>query len=148
MKKLTNWLPPSETATPDTAAHIVLSAMCGASSCHLHVIELPPGAKEQAHLHYRGDEILIVQRGSGCLYTGKYGFVHGELAWLDAIDVTAGDTFIIPAVEVHQLHNTGDENLVFLLVCPESHLETDRMVVADYFDCTVQEPTAEESLAL
>jgi quercetin dioxygenase-like cupin family protein len=64
-----------------------------------------PGAATMAHSHDR-EEIVVILAGSG-------EFTVGD----EAASVTAGDTIVVPAGEVHQL-TVGDEAVEALLVKP------------------------------
>ncbi|MDX6622783.1 MAG: hypothetical protein QOE75_715 [Solirubrobacterales bacterium] len=76
---------------------------------------VPPGAATAAHHHVRSEEIYLVTAGRGRLRIGG-----GER------EIGPGDCAAIPPGSVHQLHSTGDEDLV--VVCcsspPYSHGDT------------------------
>lgn len=76
---------------------------------------LPPGATTAAHHHVRSEEIYLVTAGRGLLRIGDEERV-----------IEPGDCAAIPPGSVHQLRNTGDEDLV--VVCcsspPYSHEDT------------------------
>lgn len=79
---------------------------CGGHPFEVELSRLPPGATNfPFHTHAAQWELYIVL--SGC----------GELRAGDAVlAVTAGDTFVCPPGEPHQLRNTGPDDLLFYIV--------------------------------
>lgn len=76
---------------------------------------VPPGTATAAHHHVRSEEIYLVTAGRGLLKIGD-----------EQREVVPGDCATIPPGSVHQLQNTGAEDLV--VVCcsspPYSHEDT------------------------
>lgn len=76
---------------------------------------VPPGASTTAHHHVRSEEVYLVTAGRGLLRIGA-----------EEREVGPGDCAAIPPGTVHQLTNTGSEDLV--VVCcsspPYSHGDT------------------------
>lgn len=89
----------------------------GAAAANQSVAEatVAPGAATAAHHHLRAEEIYLVTAGRGLLRIGA-----------EEREVGPGDCAAIPPGSVHQLRNTGDEDLV--VVCcsspPYSHEDT------------------------
>lgn len=118
-------------AVLDSSVGIAHAALAGGADFRLHITKLLPGAKVKAHRHFVGEEVYIISSGCGTLYTGTVNEMGTEV-WNDPISVQGGDTFSISAKMLHQLHNTGEAPLVLIFGCPDSHLSTDREVVADF----------------
>jgi mannose-6-phosphate isomerase-like protein (cupin superfamily) len=79
---------------------------------------LAPGASTTAHFHRRTEEIYYILRGQGQMTIG------GE-----SCQVGPGDAIAIPASQVHQITNTGDETLVFLCTCAPGYEHDDTVLV-------------------
>jgi len=76
---------------------------------------VPPGGTTAAHHHGRSEELYLVTAGRGLLRIGD-----------EQREVSAGDCAAIPPGTVHQLRNTGEEDLVVVCACspPYSHEDT------------------------
>lgn len=76
---------------------------------------VPSGGATAAHYHRRSEELYLVTAGRGLLRIGE-----------EERAVAAGDCAAIPPGAVHQLRNTGDEDLVVVCACspPYSHADT------------------------
>jgi mannose-6-phosphate isomerase-like protein (cupin superfamily) len=131
MKTITNWRQALIDATFDPAVGIAHSVLSGTADFRLHVAVLKTDKRVAAHVHFDGDELYIIQTGSGLLYTG---FIDARqtVNWDTPIPVKEGDTFVIAPGEVHQLHNTGSADLSLVFGCPDTHLAADRLIVPDY----------------
>ncbi len=64
-----------------------------------------PGQEHKAHVHADQDKMYIVLEGRGQASLGD-----------EAREVAAGDMVFAPAGVVHGMRNTGEENLVVLVV--------------------------------
>jgi uncharacterized cupin superfamily protein len=72
----------------------------------VQVRRIPPGAATcPFHLHLAQWELFIIDRGTGTLRAGS-----------ETRPVRAGDVFIHPPGEPHQLRNTGDTDLLYWCV--------------------------------
>ena len=120
-----------ESALLDSSVGIAHAALAGDANFRLHITKLLPGAKVKAHRHLQGEELYIISSGSGTLYTGMVG-EEGTEVWNEPVSVQSGDTFSISPRMLHQLHNNGITPLVLIFGCPDSHLSSDREVVADF----------------
>ena len=80
---------------------------------------VPPGACTQPHYHRVAEEIYYVLAGQGRIR------VEGEEA-----DVAPGDGIAIPPGCVHQIWNTGAEDLVFLCCCAPAYEHSDTELVS------------------
>lgn len=120
-----------ESALLDSSVGIAHAALVGDADFRLHITKLLPGAKVKAHRHLQGEELYIISSGSGTLYTGMVS-EEGTEVWSEPVSVQSGDTFSISPRMLHQLHNTGITPLVLIFGCPDSHLSSDREVVADF----------------
>jgi mannose-6-phosphate isomerase-like protein (cupin superfamily) len=128
---ITNLVTALESAVLDSSVGIAHASLAGDADFRLHITKLLPGAKVKAHRHLQGEELYIISSGSGTLYTGTVNEAGAE-DWNEPITVQDGDTFSIAPRMLHQLHNTGTTPLVLIFGCPDSHLSTDREVVADF----------------
>ncbi len=127
---VTNFNEALQSAELDEGAGVAHAALAGSVDFRVHITKLLPGAKVKAHRHDEGDELYIIQAGTATLYTGRSVEDEAE-EWFEPVAVEAGATFTVSPGMLHQLHNTGDTPLVLIFGCPDSHLDTDRVVVAD-----------------
>ncbi len=81
---------------------------------------LAAGASTAAHHHRRSEELYLFTAGRGRLRVGE-----------DERDVEAGDCAVIPPGEVHQLHNTGDTDLVVVCACSPAYSHDDTFLDED-----------------
>jgi len=81
---------------------------------------LAVGASTAAHHHRRSEELYLFTAGRGRLRVGD-----------DERDVEAGDCAVIPPGEVHQLHNTGDTDLVVVCACSPAYSHDDTFLDGD-----------------
>lgn len=75
---------------------------------------VPPGASTIAHYHRLSEELYLVTAGSGRLQVGE-----------EEREVQAGDCVVIPPGERHQLHNTGEADLVVVCACSPAYSHED-----------------------
>lgn len=129
--KIANFMQAIATAKLDASVGIAHAPLAGDADFRLHVTKLMPGSKVKAHSHGSGGELYFIYSGSGHVYTGR-SLDSGAEDWFEPVAVQAGDTFAVVPSMLHQLHNTGDTELVLIFGCPDSHLASDRVVVADY----------------
>lgn len=85
------------------------------------------------HFHKTGNEDYSIVQGSGVMHFGKVEMIDGKpsvTSWLK-LEVKTGDAFTIPEGYAHQLVSTGEEELVIVFACPDSHLndELDRTLL-------------------
>ena len=83
---------------------------CSVGNCRLSLAccGFKTDKRVAAHVHFDGDELYIIQTGSGLLYT-RFIDARQTVNWDTPIPVKEGDTFVIAPGEVHQLYNTGSE---------------------------------------
>lgn len=79
-----------------------------------------PGASTIAHYHRRSEELYLVAAGSGRLRVGE-----------EEREVRVGDCVVIPPGEPHQLHNSGDADLVVVCACSPAYTHEDTFLVED-----------------
>jgi len=85
----------------------LLGAAAGGTQQHsLAQVTIPPGKASLKHYHPVAEESYYILSGTGRLEMG------GGTALL-----RAGDGVAIPAMQVHQVFNVGDDDLVLLAVC-------------------------------
>ena len=110
-------------AIPDPVVGIRHAPIKGDASYRFHVAAIP--TQVGCHFHADGDEDYAVVAGSGTLHWGKPVKSDGGYAvqWGKPIDVSTGDSFVIPEGYAHQLRKRGADDLVILFACPDSHLD-------------------------
>lgn len=89
-----------------------------ASNQSLAEARVAPGSSTKAHYHRRSEELYLVTAGRGRLW------IDGE-----ELEVAAGDCAVIPPGTVHQLHNTGPEELVVVCACSPAYSHEDTVLV-------------------
>lgn len=82
--------------------------------CSLAEEVLPVGAAVGQHHHIETEEIYYIVQGNGRMTVGD-----------EVREVGAGDAVFIPAGKVHSLKNTGDADMILLLVCGPAYSLTD-----------------------
>lgn len=115
---------------PDPIAGIRHSSITGNEAWRLHVAEIPE--KVTCHYHTCGDEIYEVVEGSGILHYGPVQKTaeNVTVSWQKPLEVSAGATFSIPEWFAHQLVRTGSGPLTIIFACPDTHLGSDRFIIA------------------
>jgi len=63
-------------------------------------------AKSEAHYHPIVEETYLITEGAGYMMINK-----------ERLDIKAGDTIVIPAKTTHQVINSTDSTLKFLVTC-------------------------------
>ena len=127
------WSPILSSASSDSVVGIRHAEISGDSSRRVHVAAIPE--RVGCHFHRKGREDYSVVRGQGVMHFGMVDESAGQPVvnqW-HALPVSVGDTFTIPEGYAHQLVKTGNEDLVILFACPDSHLNDseDRTMMAD-----------------
>ncbi len=94
-----------------------------------YATSIDPGKFVNPHFHPRGDEKYQIMSGNGeiRLLTTTEASVGREVP--DSTPVRAGDSFTISEGCMHQLVNTGTENLVLIFQCTADHLTTENRVL-------------------
>ena len=115
-------------APPDPIAGIRHAVLTGTAEDRVYVASIP--SHVNCHVHRHGDETYAVVSGRGRLHWGRVDKepVDGKyiVHWEAPEDVETGDSFTIPEGYAHQLERRGDEELVILFGCPDSHLANDQ----------------------
>ena len=88
------------------------------------------------HFHEVEDEGYAVVAGYGRLHWGeavKNSEGGWDVKWETPVDVSKGDSFVIPEGYAHQLQNIGDKDLIIVFGCPDTHIddEQDRISLPD-----------------
>ena len=81
---------------------------------------LPKGASTTPHYHPKTEEIYYILQGTARMR------IAAETA-----DVGPGDAIAIPPGAEHQIHNTGDETLVFLCCCAPGYEHSDTVLAEE-----------------
>jgi len=122
-----DWRGALATAKADSAVGIRHAEISGDSNYRVHVAAIPD--QVGCHVHRIGDEDYAVVEGEGDLHFGRTtqgprGLVVEDKNWRE-VEVTAGDSFVIPEGYAHQLRKKGSGDLTILCGCPDSHLNDD-----------------------
>lgn len=117
------WSSALSRAEADSSVGIRHAVLEGNPEFRIHVAAIPK--KVTGHFHRNGKEIYQVVNGSGTLH---YGPVHFDqdtpvVEWQAPLPVKSGDRFVIPEGFAHQLCRTGEDELIILFACPDSHLD-------------------------
>jgi len=78
----------------------------GAPTFAMRVFDVEPGGQTPHHQHNYEHEIMVLD-GNGVAMCGDTPH-----------DVQAGDAIFVPANEVHQFRNTGEETFRFMCIVP------------------------------
>jgi mannose-6-phosphate isomerase-like protein (cupin superfamily) len=81
---------------------------------------LPVGARTTLHYHPQAEEIYYVLRGTAQMLLGE-----------ESTSVGVGDAIAIPPGQPHQIHNTGNETLVFLCCCAPGYEHADTVLIEE-----------------
>ena len=127
------WEEALNAAVPDPVVHIRHAPIEGTPEYRTHVAAIP--SQVGCHFHAHGDEGYAVVSGKGTLHWGKAvkDLKGYHVEWETPVDVSKGDSFVIPEGYAHQLRKRGDGDLVIIFGCPDSHLNDteDRTLLAD-----------------
>jgi len=118
----------------DNAVGISLAHLAGNNEFSLFCTEIAPNSRVGAHYHSNGTEFYQILEGEGYIYYGAPNLTK-SVNWEEPRKVKKGDFFMVEEGQVHQLHNTAEENLVVIFGCPKTHITTDRTMV-NSFDST------------
>lgn len=119
------WQKSLSEATPDPVVSIRHGEIPGGEpSYRKHVAAIPQ--QVGCHYHAIGDEDYAVVEGQGILFFGQVTDGTVEPNEWKSIEVSTGDSFVIPEGYAHQLRKTGPEALTILFGCPDSHLDNDK----------------------
>ncbi|MFH1158806.1 MAG: hypothetical protein V1721_08040, partial [Pseudomonadota bacterium] len=128
-----SWKKALETAIPDPVVHIRHAAIEGTARYRTHVAAIP--TEVGCHFHKSGDEDYAVVSGNGTLHWGKAveDSKGWRVEWEKPVDVSKGDSFVIPEGYAHQLRKSGKEDLVIVFGGPDTHLDdtADRTLLPD-----------------
>lgn len=79
---------------------------------------IAPGSSTIAHFHRASEELYLVTSGRGRLRVGD-----------EEHEVGAGDCIVIPPSQPHQIHNTGNVDLVVVCACSPAYSHEDTFLV-------------------
>ena len=80
----------------------------GAPNFAMRIFDVEPGGQTPHHQHNYEHEVMVLE-GTGDAYSGDTPH-----------PVQAGDVLFVPANEVHQFRNTGDQLFRFMCLVPTS----------------------------
>ena len=127
------WQEALANAQPDSVVSIRHAALQGDEGCRIHVASI--SERVGCHAHFSGEEDYAVVSGCGVLHWGvvsERAEDKWRVVWETLVYVSAGDRFIIPQGYAHQLERFGNEPLVILFACPDTHLnDKDRLMLED-----------------
>lgn len=100
---------------PGRASRQIVSGECGALQVTFRVVEIAPTRPDDPqrgpHVHHGFEECIHVQSGRGVTETES-----------GPREVSAGDTILVPAGELHVTRNTGEIPLVLLCFFPVAEI--------------------------
>ncbi|WP_252180253.1 cupin domain-containing protein [Endozoicomonas sp. 4G] len=126
MSSITNIKEALAQAKKDESVGISIATLSSGQDFCLFCTEIPKGHKVGCRYHIEGDEIYSILSGEGVIYTAAPDKIEDANS-INFRPVVAGDNFTIPAGVVHQLKASSD--MVLLFICPQSHLNSDRVIV-------------------
>jgi quercetin dioxygenase-like cupin family protein len=88
------------------AARVVIGSGDGAKNFFMRIFEIAPGGYTPRHTHDWEHEVFIHSGNGECYHGGQW---H---------PLKPGDAVFIPALEEHQMRNTGNEVFVFVCLVP------------------------------
>lgn len=118
----------------DQTVGIRLAHLAGDEHFSLFGAEISSQAKLAAHYHQIGIETYLILEGIAVIYTGSVE-KNDCVKWSEPYKLQKGDCFIIEAGRAHQLINKGENKLVVVFGCPQSHSSTDRILVQGIEEC-------------
>jgi mannose-6-phosphate isomerase-like protein (cupin superfamily) len=116
------------TGKVDGDVGISISHLAGTESFSMYCTQIKAGKTVGAHYHNQGVEFYQVLSGEGIMHTGT---ADGSLVknWDEHVKVKTGDFFMVNEKQIHQLENTGSEDLVLVFSCSNKHITSDRVIV-------------------
>lgn len=108
----------------DAAVGIKIAKLTGNGQFATFLTSIDPGKYVNPHYHKSGDEHYHIIRGCGEIMLTDVSSGKGTIT-----GVNEYQSFLVPANTLHQLRNTGNESLVLMFSCPESHLKEDRFLL-------------------
>lgn len=85
-------------------SHILMDAgELGSRNLCVSWVEVPAGARQEAHSHEDSEQAYVIVRGSGEMTVAG-----------DTQSVSEGDMVFIPPASDHEIHNEGPEELVYV----------------------------------
>ena len=114
MKSNRDGVEPYVTKDGSVVRELMHPAVQGNLSQSLAEATVSPGARTLRHRHLRSEEIYHVTRGRGVMGRGEERFA-----------IAAGDSICIPPGTPHDLHNTGDDDLVVLCCSAPAYTHED-----------------------
>jgi len=111
----------------DALVGISISPMINKPGLNAYGTTIEMGKRVGCHSHAEGEEWYIILSGEGEIWTADV--VDNSLKDNRIDKVSKGSVFCIYPETAHQLLAKTDIELIFL--CPESHLTTDRTLLAD-----------------
>ena len=90
-----------------TAVELINNTTTGSTKVSLAKLIVGPGQKSQRHYHKETEEIYYILSGGGRVAIGDESFGIGP-----------GSAIFLPTGMAHEIHNTGEEELVF--VCADA----------------------------
>lgn len=121
-----NWVERVQLAKTDENVGIRIAPLVESEGRGTYVTILPPGAAVTPHYHAEGSEEYHIISGRGQIKLKSAKNINGMVT---VKDVAASSSFVIPSMTIHQLVNTGPDELTLIFSCPLSHLKDDRVVV-------------------
>lgn len=109
---------PLVTPSGEIIAEIVGIAVGDDSNHSLARIVIPPGKSSSLHFHKISQETYFILKGEGQMQVNDEHFtlLPGQACWIES-------------GEIHQIHNEGETELVFLAICAPAWVPNDSLEV-------------------
>lgn len=116
-----DWDSELERSAYDATVGIKIAKLAGDAALSTYLTSIDPGKSITPHYHKHGDEHYHIIHGCG-----EMTLIDVQSKAKTTTAVRKHHSFVVRANHSHQLKNTGDEALILMFSCPESHLKKDR----------------------
>jgi mannose-6-phosphate isomerase-like protein (cupin superfamily) len=122
--EILDWFSILESSPYDDIVGIRIAKLTGDTRFSTYLTVIDPGKSVSPHYHKNGDEHYHIISGRGEItLTDLVGMKTTTVA------VDGQTSFTVPENTLHQLKNSGEDPLILMFNCPESHLNEDRFVL-------------------
>jgi mannose-6-phosphate isomerase-like protein (cupin superfamily) len=121
---IVNWFSKLECGAYDEIVGIRITKLTGNTEFSTYLTVIDSGKAVSPHYHKNGDEHYHIIRGRGEIVLTDLVSMKKTI-----IPVDEKISFTVPENTLHQLKNTGEEPLMLMFSCPQSHLNEDRFLL-------------------
>jgi len=119
-----NWTFGLQGSKYDNAVGIKIVKLTGDEKFSTYLTMIDPDKAVAAHYHKNGNEHYHIIKGRG-----QMTLTDMENGSTTTMPVGEQSSFVVPENTLHTLKNIGEQPLVLMFSCPESHLDRDRFVL-------------------